>query len=107
MAQNSINAMLRAWDNHTVERHPRVTRKVAVFRDDIARLEALAEVYELPVEDIISNLISNALREVEEKIPYVPGPRIIRTEEGDPVYEDAGHMPAYLQAKERLERKAG
>ena len=106
MTQNSIASMLKAWENHTVEHHPKAMRKIPIAKDDVARIEALAEVYQLPTEDIIANLISNALREVEEKIPYIPGTKIVRIEEGDPIYEDTGHMPEYLKAKQRLERKA-
>ena len=107
MAENSITSMLKSWDHHTVEHLPKVTRKIPISKDDIAKLEALAEVYQLPTEDVIANLISNALREVEEKIPYVQGTKVVRFEEGDPIYEDAGHMPKYLKAKERLERRTG
>ncbi|OMH30919.1 hypothetical protein [Motiliproteus sp. MSK22-1] len=107
MAETPIASMLRSWDHHTIEHLPKVIRKIPISKDDVAKLEALAEVYQLPTEDIIANLISNALREVEEKIPYVQGSKVVRIEEGDPIYEDAGLMPKYLKAKERLERKAG
>ncbi len=106
MAHSYISEMLDAWDHHIIEHHPKTERQIPIAKDDLARLEALAQVYQLPVDDIIANLISNALKEVEERIPYVPGPTIIRVEEGEPIYEDSGHMPAYLRAKSQLERKA-
>ncbi len=107
MAHSYIGTMLDTWSNHTIEHQPKITKKIPIQKDDVAKLEALAEVYELPMDDIIANLISNALKEVEERIPYVQGNTVIRIEEGDPVYEDSGHMPTYLQAKRKLERKAG
>ncbi|MCW8885255.1 MAG: hypothetical protein OQK12_08355 [Motiliproteus sp.] len=106
MARSYISEMLDAWDHHVIEHRPKSHRKVALPKDDLARLEALAQVYQLPIDDIIANLISSSLKEVEERIPYVAGPTVIRIEEGEPIYEDCGHMPAYLQAKGRLERKA-
>ncbi len=105
MAQNSISSMLKAWDQHIIEHHPKIRREIPISKEDVAKLEALAEVYQLPVEDIIANLISNALREVEAKMPYVEGRNVIRVEEGEPVYDDAGHTPAYLRAKERIEQE--
>ena len=62
-----------------------------------------AESYQLPAADLLANLINTALREVEVQIPYVAGTRVIRTEEGDPIYEDIGRTPGYLAAKARLE----
>ncbi|MEH6627106.1 MAG: hypothetical protein V7739_11725 [Motiliproteus sp.] len=107
MAHNYIGTMLDAWDNHIIEHHPKITKKIPIPKEDISKLEALAEVYQLPMEDIIANLISNALKEVEERIPYVQGSTVIRIEEGDPIYDDSGHMPNYLQAKKKLEERAG
>jgi len=107
MAQNFISSMLRAWDNHIIEHLPKEIREIPISKDDISKIEALAEVYQLPSEDIVANLISSALREVEEKMPYIAGSKVVRIEEGDPVYEDAGHMPDYLKAKERIQQKTG
>lgn len=71
--------------------------------NDLIKVEALAGVYRLPTNDLLANLINKALHEVEVQIPYVVGSKVIRTEEGDPVYEDVGRAPAYLAAEARLE----
>ncbi len=107
MAHSYIGEMLNSWDNHRIEHHPKINKKIPIHKDDIAKLKALSEAYELPMEEIIPNLLTNALKEVEERIPYIQGDKIIRIEEGDPIYEDSGHMPIYLQAKQKIERKAG
>lgn len=100
-----IKAMLKAWEKHIIEHPPRVERSIPIAIEDAAKLEALAEVYKLPVDDITANLIASALEEVEAKMPYIPGANVIRTEEGEPIYDDAGPTPAYLSAKKRYEKQ--
>jgi hypothetical protein len=71
---------------------------------DLIKVEALAEAYKLPASDLLANLINTALLEIEEQMPYVAGDKVIRIEEGDPIYEDVGRTPEYLAAKDRLQR---
>lgn len=72
---------------------------------DAARVQAFAELYPgVDAERVISDLLSLALDQAEAAIPYVPGKKVIREDEfGDPVYEDAGLTPKYLE----LVRKHG
>ncbi|WP_207063748.1 hypothetical protein [Motiliproteus sp. SC1-56] len=106
MPNTPIGKMLKDWERHCIEYHPKTTREVAIANEDMIKLEALAEVYRIPQEEIVANLLTHALREVEEKMPYIAGPNVIRMEEGDPVYEDVGPTPNYLKIKARLEREA-
>ena len=80
MPNSSIGEMLKAWDKHRIEHHPKNIEHIPVSEEDSIKLSALAELYHLPREDIIANLITHSLREVEEKMPYVPGPKVIRVE---------------------------
>lgn len=68
-----------------------------------AKLEALAEIYPLRTkEQLVTELLATALDQVVERLPYVKGERVIaRDEEGDPVFEDIGHTPDYLEAVRR------
>ena len=106
MPNSPISQMLRAWQQHLVEHHPHLTYEVPVNREDVVKLEALAELYQLPLSDVIANLISSALKEAEQKMPYKQGKEVIRIEEGEPIYEDAGDTPRYLEIKQRLEQQA-
>ena len=77
--------------------------------EDAAKLHALCQMYpRRPVESLITDLISAALHEVESKLPYQRGDKIIALdEENDPIYEDVGPTPRFLQlAREYLERHA-
>lgn len=106
MPDTPIGKMLKEWERHFIEYHPGTTQTVVIAQEDLLKLKALARVYQLPEEAVITSLLTHALREVEEKIPYVAGSRVIRVEEGDPVYEDAGHTPEYLKIKRQLEEEA-
>jgi hypothetical protein len=67
--------------------------------EDAAKIEALAEMFPRRTrEQLITDLLSVALDELVSKLPYVQGERIIaRDEEGDPIYEDVGLTPRYLE----------
>ena len=97
-----IKNMLDDWELQSAHVKEQVSTKISLNKEDLIKIEALAEVYQLPTNDLLANLINTALKEVEEKIPYVAGTKVIRTEEGDPIYEDVGRMPDYLTAKSRL-----
>lgn len=66
--------------------------------EDAAKLQALAEMYpRRALADIITDLLSAALRDLESSLPYERGNTVVGTdEEGDPLYEDVGPTPRYL-----------
>jgi hypothetical protein len=78
--------------------------KVTLAREDLDRKEALASAFGLTRDEICTSLLHTILQEVEEKMPYRPGPKVIRIEDGDPIYEDVGPMPRYLAAKREIEK---
>ncbi|MEH6651158.1 MAG: hypothetical protein V7707_14120 [Motiliproteus sp.] len=106
MPNSPISQMLKAWEQHMVKHCPQIDYEVAVQRDDVIKLETLAELYQLPLNDIIANLITAAIKETEQKMPYIQGRTVIRVEENDPVFEDIGRTPRYIAIKQRLEQRA-
>ena len=76
---------------------------------DVAKLAALAELYNRHEAELISDLLQAALEEVEEAFPYVEGSKIIaRDEEGDPIYEDSGLTPRFQSlTKKHLQENEG
>ena len=103
MTRSRIKNMLEDWEHQSAHAEEQVSTQIVLNAGDLIKVEALAEAYQLPANDLLANLINTALAEVEVQIPYVAGTKVIRTEEGDPVYEDVGRTPAYLAAKARLE----
>jgi hypothetical protein len=77
--------------------------------DDAARIQALAEMYPgRSREEIITDLLGVALKELEAAMPYVRGSKVIsRDEQGDPVYEDAGPTPRFNELVRRHRRRLG
>jgi hypothetical protein len=105
MTSSVIKKMLDDWELRSTHVKEQVSTKVVLNKQDLIKVEALAEAYKLPASDLLANLINSTLREIEEQIPYVAGDKVIRIEEGDPIYEDVGRTPEYQAAKDRLQRK--
>ena len=70
---------------------------------DAARIAALAEMYPIRSEtEIISELLSAALDELEQAMPYVAGSQVIaEDDQGDPIYEDVGPTPRFIALTEK------
>lgn len=67
--------------------------------NDAARIAALGEMYPRRSEtDLISELLSATLDELQNAMPYIPGSRVVaEDEEGNPVMEDLGPTPRFLE----------
>ena len=108
MAENRVKfkALLDRWKK---ENDPATTAEAYAVRlpiDDAARLQALTELFPgHAVEDLITDLLHAALDEVAASMPYEPGPRVIsRDDHGDPVYEDAGLAPRFIELSRKHKR---
>ncbi|SDT93643.1 pilin assembly protein [Halopseudomonas salegens] len=94
-----IRDLTREWERHAKGRVTRNTYAVHLPLEDAARLAALEEMYpKRRAEDLITDLLSAALEELEASLPYRQGSEVIaEDEQGDPMYEDAGPTPRYLE----------
>ena len=95
----SFKELLDSWRQSAAA--PRTARAYAVRLplDDAAQLAALADMFPgRAPEQLISELLSVALKELAAAMPYVAGKRVISTDEqGDPLYEDVGPTPRFLE----------
>ena len=95
----SFKELLDSWRQRAAA--PRTARAYAVRLplDDAAQLAALADMFPgRAPEQLISELLNVALKELAAAMPYVAGTRVISTDEqGDPVYEDVGPTPRFLE----------
>jgi hypothetical protein len=108
MAENTVKfkVLLDRWKKET---DPATTAESYALRlplEDAARLHALAELFPgQTVETMITDLLHAALDEVAAAMPYEPGPRVIsRDDHGDPVYEDAGLTPRFLELSRKYKK---
>jgi hypothetical protein len=74
--------------------------------DDAARLHALSELFPgRAVEDIITDLLHAGLDEIAAAMPYEAGPTVIsRDDQGDPVYEDVGMTPRFVELTRKIKK---
>lgn len=89
---NRVKELLADWSRQA-QVHPLVhSVTIELNATDFARLRALTDLYkERTQTQILSELTSAMLDEIEEALPYIPGKTIISEDEyGDPVYEDIG-----------------
>jgi hypothetical protein len=95
----SFKDLLESWRRSAAT--PRTARSYAVRLpvDDAAQLAALADMFPgRAPEQLITELLSLALKELAAAMPYVAGTRVISTDEhGDPVYEDIGPTPRFIE----------
>ena len=94
-----FRALLDRW---TQAAPPTLTAREYAVRlpiDDASRMHALAELFPgRPIEAIVTDLLHTALDELAACMPYVAGPKVIsRDDQGDPVYEDVGLPPRYIE----------
>jgi hypothetical protein len=95
----SFKELLDSW--RTGAAAPRTAKAYAVRLpvDDAARLDALADMFPgRTPEQLITELLGVALKDVAAAMPYIPGSRVISTDDqGDPVFEDIGLMPRFIE----------
>jgi hypothetical protein len=74
--------------------------------DDASRLHALVELFPgRRVEEIVTDLLHAGLDEIAAAMPYEPGPKVIsRDDQGDPVYEDAGLTPRFVDLTRKFKK---
>lgn len=98
-----IATLAKHWEDNAKARLTAENYVLKLPMEDAARIAALAEMYpKRSQEEIISELISAALDELETSFPYVEGNKIIAEDElGDPLYEDIGPTPRFLDLSKK------
>jgi hypothetical protein len=99
--------LLHSWQARPARQKTRQHYAVQLTTPDAARLHALAALFPgTDPEQIVTDLLHAALQEIEAAMPYTPGPRVIREDDfGDPVYEDVGMTPKFLQLTRKYENE--
>ena len=99
----SFKELLESWREHAAAPRTAATWTVRLPLDDAARLAALADMFPgRSPEQLITELLGKALKEVVAAMPYVAGKQVISTDDqGDPVYEDIGPTPRFMALARR------
>jgi hypothetical protein len=95
----SVKDLVYNWEKHASGAVTEATYEVRLPLEDAAKIAALEEMYPSRTqEQIITELLTAALDELENGFPYKQGSKIVTTDEmGDPVYEDEGLTPQFLE----------
>ena len=103
----SFKTLLESWRETSAA--PRTVTEYAVRLpvDDAAQLQALAEMFPgRTAEQLITDLLGAALQEIATAMPYMAGQKVISTDEqGDPVYEDVGPTPRFIELARKHRKK--
>jgi hypothetical protein len=94
-----VSSLIQQWDQTASGKLTPTTYTVRLPVEDAAKLAALGEMYpKRTTEQLITDLLSAALSDLEGGMPYVKGSRIISEDEmGDPIFEDLGPTPRFLE----------
>ncbi len=94
-----VRQLLQQWEQTAKGGLTANRFQIALPLEDAAKLQALSEMYpRRSVEQLITDLLGTALRELEAEMPYVVGNRVVAEDDkGDPIYEDSGPTPRYLE----------
>ena len=103
----SFRELLQSWRADAAASRTARSYAVRLSVDDAARLAALAEMFPgRTAEQLITELLGAALQEVAAAMPYVAGGRVISTDEqGDPLFEDVGPTPRFMELTRKHRRR--
>ena len=103
----TVCELITMWEKHDYGELTKETYSVNLNIEDAAKIHALKEMYpRRNIEQIISDLISAALTELETRLPYIEGKNIASYDElGDPIYADEGPTPAFLALTQKHVKK--
>jgi len=105
MSNQHVSRLLEEFEQKASHKAALTEVTFPISEDDLIRLEALADVFDMSQNELVTALLHTVLQEVEASMPYRQGSKVIRIEDGDPVYEDIGLTPRYLAVKRRLEKQ--
>ena len=103
----SFKELLESWRERSAAPRTAETYAVRLPLDAAAQLAALAEMFPRRApEQLITELLGVALNEVAAAMPYIAGKRVISTDEqGDPLYEDVGPTPRFMELARKHRRR--
>ena len=99
--------LLDSWRENAAGARTTHEYPVRLSLDDAARLQALADLFPgRTTEQLITDLLGTALHEIAAAMPYVPGTKVISTDDqGDPVYEDVGQTPRFAELTRKYRKQ--
>lgn len=104
MSHNAFVELIQEWEARHLLQRQKVPMQISVFDTDRVKVQALAAVYGITEQEILASVLHHGLFELETRMPYQKGSRVIRVEEGEEIFEDIGMMPRYIAKLQELTR---
>ncbi len=100
----NVRELMYSWESNSQQNEGEEKYHIRLPRRDAARIEALASLYPgLNKHEVLAQLIEVSLDEVERQMPYKAGNKVVSVDEmGDPLYEDVGLTPRYLELRHQF-----
>ncbi len=94
----SIKDLAQQWGSSNRCQDKTESFEVDMPLQSAAKIHALAQMYTSGnVNELVKDLLLAALQEIECTFPYVAGDTVVGEDElGDPIYEDVGPTPQFL-----------
>ena len=104
-----FKSLIDAWAAEEAPTRTSETYRINLPTEAAAKIHALADLFPgVDHERVITDLLSAAVEQTEAAIPYVPGDKVIREDDfGDPVYEDTGLTPQFLELVKKHRQALG
>ncbi|WP_166251516.1 pilin assembly protein [Marinobacter salicampi] len=98
-----IKDLVKYWDKHARGRLTRDAYYMALSDQHHHRLEKLSTLYPMKSsQDLVRDLISAALDELETSFPYEQGSKVVAfDEDGFEIYEDKGLTPKFVSLSQK------
>jgi hypothetical protein len=101
-----FKSLLDRWKKEAAPALTAAEYSIRLSLDDASRLHALAGLFPgRRIEEIISDLLHAGLDEIAAAMPYERGPKVIsHDDQGDPVYEDVGLTPRFVELTRKFKK---
>jgi len=98
-----IKQLVSYWDKHAQGRLTAEPYMAKLSESHSKQLEQLAELYPMKTSsELLRDLVSAALDELETSFPYVQGEKVVaHDEDGFEIYEDIGMTPKFIEYSQR------
>jgi hypothetical protein len=95
----TLRNLIKSWEQTASNPMADNVYPIKLTKADSAKVAALAEMYPARTpEQILTELIGAALKELEYALPYIRGEKVATLDElGDPIYEDVGPAPRFAE----------
>lgn len=97
-----VKELVKHWENTSKGARTHQQFSIPLPLKEAAQVLALKEMYpDCTEEQILTDLLSFALSELNQAFPYEAGLEVAQDEYGDPIYEDVGLTPKFIRLQQK------